>query len=341
MRPALLKNHLLKQFENKNTCLITGAPGVGKTDLIKSVADLYNSKHEEKCDLVLSHPVIKDPTDYRGLGALVDGNKAEFIPFGDLRRLMEATKPTLCFLDDLGQANASVQAAIMQLLLAREIDGKKISDHVVFFAATNRAGDRAGVSGLLEPVKSRFKTIIEFTVHLDDWIEWAIRNNMPAQLVSFNRFKPTHLISPFVPNREIVNSASPRTIANVGELMNEGIEKEIEFEIIQGAAGNAFATEFVAFLNRSRDLPSFEDILRNPSGTPIPKEPSDLYAICGCISAALNTENYYKAEVFIKRLPPEYQIMTIKDALQYNPPLTSLKEIDSWFHSNSHLILAA
>ncbi len=124
------------------------------------------------------HPVVSDPTDFKGLPGII-GDKAEFLPFGDLRQMIEADKPTIVFLDDLGQAPAVVQAACMQLLLARQINGKKISGHIVFIAATNRREDRAGVTGILEPVKSRFKTILDLEVSADEWTEWAFKNNMP------------------------------------------------------------------------------------------------------------------------------------------------------------------
>jgi len=49
----------------------------------------------------------------------------------------------------------------MQLILGRCINGHKVSDHVTFLAATNKKSDRAGVSGILEPVNSRFAAIVE------------------------------------------------------------------------------------------------------------------------------------------------------------------------------------
>ena len=88
----------------------------------------------------------------------VTDGQAEFLPFGDLRALIQADKDTVFFLDDLGQAPPTVQAAAMQLILARRINGHHVSDSVTFIAATNRKQDKAGVSGILEPVKSRFAT---------------------------------------------------------------------------------------------------------------------------------------------------------------------------------------
>jgi hypothetical protein len=134
----------------------------------------------------------------------VDG-KAEFLPFGNLRKLLNATVPTLFFLDDLGQAPQGVQAAAMQLLLAREINGQKISDYVSFAAATNRKEDRAGVSGILEPVKSRFVTIINVETNADDWLRWARRNGLPEELLMLIKWRP-ELLEKFKATADMTNS---------------------------------------------------------------------------------------------------------------------------------------
>ena len=111
--------------------LITGAPGTGKSDIVDQAT------REAGAELIISHPVTSDPTDFKGLGALVDG-EAKFLPFDQLKDLITATRPTVFFLDDLGQAPPAVQAAAMQLILARRVNGHKVSDAVTFIAATNR-----------------------------------------------------------------------------------------------------------------------------------------------------------------------------------------------------------
>ena len=101
-----------------------------------------------KHDLIITHPVVEDPTDYKGMPAVVQGDggpTASFLPFGELNRMLSATVPTVVMMDDLGQAPPAVQAAVMQLILARQINGRRISDHVSFIAATNRREDRAEV----------------------------------------------------------------------------------------------------------------------------------------------------------------------------------------------------
>jgi len=90
----------------------------------------------------------------------------------------------------------------MQLILARRINGYKVSDQVTFLAATNRKQDKAGVSGILEPVKSRFVSIVELEPDLEDWAAWAASNSLPAELIAFVRFRP-NLLNDFTPSVDI------------------------------------------------------------------------------------------------------------------------------------------
>ncbi|MFP3700463.1 ATP-binding protein, partial [Burkholderia sp. SIMBA_013] len=92
------------------------------------------------------------------------------------------------FLDDLGQAAPSVQAAKMQLLLARRIGEHKLPDNVTFLAATNRRKDNAGVSGILDPLMDRFATHVELVADIHEWTSWALAHGVPAELVAFLRF---------------------------------------------------------------------------------------------------------------------------------------------------------
>jgi len=177
--PKQLKELLGATFTARESVLITGAPGIGKSQIVEQAAK------DAGADLILSHPAVADPTDFKGLPwPDKDAASASFLPFGDFHRALSATVPTVWFLDDLGQASPSVQAAAMQLLLARRVNGHVLPDCITFVAATNRRTDRAGVSGILEPVKSRFVTIVELEATLEDWCSWAIDNNVPPKLSS-------------------------------------------------------------------------------------------------------------------------------------------------------------
>ena len=333
MRPKQLNQAIKFAIKNKYPLLIKGSPGIGKTQILTQAC------LETGTELIVSHPVVSDPTDYKGLPfPTKDGTEATFLPFGDLLKLINADKPTVFFLDDIGQASSSVQASLMHLLLARRINGHAVSEHVVFLAATNRRQDRAAVQGILEPVKSRFAAILELEVNVDDWVDWAIVQGLPVELIAFVRFRP-NLLHDFKPTADIINTPNPRTVAAVGMMMNAGLPKDTEYEMISGAAGEGFAAEFLGFLKIYRDLPDIEKLIADPENAIVPDEPSVLFAVCGSLSAKANKKNLGNIIKFTDRLPGEFQVLLIKDAIKRNKSLSNTKEFSAWAIDHADVIL--
>jgi len=331
--PSELLEILYYYIKNKQPVLIKGAPGIGKTDIVKQIGKKLNA------NVLISHPVVSDPTDYKGMPAIVN-DRAEFLPFGDLRALIEADKLTIAFLDDVGQAPAVVQASLMHLLLSRAINGKAISDHVTFIAATNRKQDKAGVSGILEPVKSRFATILELEPDLTDWCCWAIKNKMPFQLIAFIRFKPSFLMD-FKPSMDITNSSCPRTIANVGYAMNGGLPESCYYPSFCGSAGQGFATEFIAFLKLMNNLPDIDEAIANPEKAVIPAidKIDILHAYSSALAQRTTEKNIDKVMKLIFKIPPEFAILPIKNILERKRDLFDNKMVIDWIDRNSGIAL--
>lgn len=298
--------------------LLVGAPGVGKSDLVEQAA--YNLGY----DTILSHPVVAEPTEAKGLPfPSEDKTHATFLPYGDLARALSATKKTIWFLDDLGQANPAVQAAFMQLLLARRIGEHKLPDCVTFVAATNRKSDRAGVSGILEPVKSRFACILEVAPTLDDWVTWAFGNGIPGELIAFLRYRP-NLLMDNAPTAEIVNRPCPRTWARLGQMLTLGFEgDELLLHAAAGAVGMGAATEFVGFMKVWRELTSPDAILATPEKAKIPTNPSSLYATVAALAYRATPENISRIIKFGARMidagQGEFATLLLRDAIRRCP----------------------
>lgn len=332
MKPSAMYSLLTDLAPAHEPVLIVGSPGIGKSDLVRQVAD------ELSYDLIVTHPVVDDPTDYKGMPAVVTREgapAAQFLPFGDLWKMIEATEPTLVFMDDLGQAPPAVQAAIMQLILARRINSHAISEHVRFVAATNRREDKAAVSGLISPLVDRFTTVLTLEFDLDDWVTWGLGNAMPAELLAFARHKPD-LMNRFEPNREMKKSPTPRSVASLGRLVNRGI---LDMEVLSGAAGEGYATEFLAFYRTWLALPSRDEIYLNPDSAPVPTRPDVLYALMGSLAYGAEPGNFEQTVRYIGRLPnPEYGVLCIKDAAQRNPAVTKTRAFTQWATTNSALL---
>ena len=319
IKPSQLRALLAKTIPAREPVLVTGKPGVGKSNIIEQACV------DALADCIISHPVVSDPTDYKGMPWVSEGG-ATFLPFGDLQAIITAQKLTAYFLDDLGQASPAVQAAAMQLILARRVNGHRVSDHVVFIAATNRRGDRAGVSRILEPVKSRFATIIELEPDLNDWRTWAVSAGIAPQIIAFLAFRP-ELLCEFKPTADMSNSPSPRTWAAVSRLLALNLSRDLQVPTIEGAVGEGAAIEFVSFLRIWASMVSPDVVLTSPDTAPIPDEPSAMYALVTALADRVRTASMGRYCRYIERLmnagKAEFAAVSIKTALARDSALAN------------------
>lgn len=318
--PKQLTLTLTAAIADRAPLLVVGAPGVGKSDLIALAAK------DAGAELIISHPAVADPTDAKGLPWPVAGaSEATFLPFGELARALKATVPTVWFLDDLGQATPAVQASFMQLLLARRVNGHVLPDCVTFLAATNRRTDRAGVSGILEPVKSRFATIVELEASIDDWSNWAFDQGINPMLIAFLRYR-SELLSKFIPSADLTNSPSPRTWANLARVEKWGLPPAVEVQAFAGSVGEGAATEYLAFRQMAASLVNIDAILLDPSNVALPTQPNELYATVVGLAGRVNSSNFPRILTYATRLATEvnrgeFAVLLIRDAQRRDPKI--------------------
>jgi len=320
MSPQELFNLLMIAVPNKMSVLITGMPGIGKTDVVLAVRKAL------KCDIIISTPVHDSPIDYKGLGAIINEKgkvKARFVPFGNLEAAQDAKKLTIYFIDDMGQAPPATQASLMQLIRS---NGKNISPHVVFIACTNRKQDFAHVSGMIEPVKSRFKTIIELAVKKEDWVVWAYEHDIAMEVISFINWMP-ELLATEEGTMDIVNHPSPRQWEAVSDWLKLGVDK---FSVIEGAVGHAAAVAFCGFLKVYRSLPNLENILKNPTKEPVPSSPDAKWAIVTTLlskATKANAENIFK---YLERMEIDFAAVFVAGIDTACPKVRETKAYIKW-----------
>ena len=321
---------LLEQFiSNKKTVMITGTPGSGKTCIVSQTAENLGY------DLVISHPAIQSPTDYRGMPVYAaQEDRAKFMPYEALERLVTTDKPTIFFLDDFGQSLPSVQAAIQNLLSSRQIGDHKISDKVVFVIATNDRKQGANVSGVLSTIKSRCASIINLETDAQHWLHWATQNGIAPEVTGFIRLRP-ELLSQFTVSNELVNFPCPRTVENLSDILKMKFSSNIiKVAAIAGAVGEAFCLEFTSFLTVFNNIVSPDYILTNPETAEIPDNPSVIFAVTSALAYRANKSNLQAIMTYGDRFSSDmvdYVVKMIeKDTMSRHPELKETSEYLSW-----------
>ena len=193
-----------------------GAPGIGKSDIVKQIAETQDG---EVVDIRLP---LWEPTDIKGIPYYsANDNKMVWAAPAELPTAEEAAKHKwiILFLDEMNSAAPSVQAAAYQLILNRKVGQYELPDNVLIIAAGNREADKGVTYRMPAPLANRF-VHLEMAVNFDDWFEWAVANKINKDVVGYLQFAKGDLYD-FDPRSSSRSFASPRSWTFVSELIDD------------------------------------------------------------------------------------------------------------------------
>jgi hypothetical protein len=124
-------------------------------------------------------------------------------------------------------------------------------------------------------------------------------------------------------------------VASVGRWLAAGVK---DYEVIAGAAGEAFATELVGFLKMYAELPSLDAILLAPDTAPLPESPAAQYAVTSGLAAKATAGNIERVARYIARLPKEFEVCCIRDATARDSKLCSTPTFNAWAIRNQGVL---
>lgn len=326
MRPTLARAAIEKCIDVKQPIFVWGAPGVGKSSVVKQIA---SDRQIEIRDLRLS---LLDAVDLRGFPHKVNNQmhfaQPAFLP-------SDPDSEGILFLDEMNLAPPAVQASAYQLVLDRRIGEYVLPKHWALVAAGNRETDQGATYTMPAPLANRF-THIDFDVNFEDWCTHAISNHFKSEIVNFIRFRPG-LLNDFDPDKRAF--PTPRSWEFVSRIIDNQIPTEIERALISGAVGDGASAELAGFLKIARNLPDPDAILMNPSKADVPTDPATLYALCGALSERASEANFDRLVQYANRMRPEFQVLTLRDAVTRKRELAATQAFSNWAVQNASVLI--
>ena len=256
----------------RSSLMIWGAPGIGKSSVVSSVA---KNNNYQLIDLRISQLA---PTDLRGI-PVPKNDKAFWYP----PEFLPTEGKGILFLDEINMAPPAVQGIAQQLILDRKVGSYVVPEDWFIWSAGNRKNDYAAVIDMPAPLANRF-IHLEVNSTLDEFKEYALLNDIDDRIISFLNFRPKllHKIDKNSPSWP-----SPRS----WDIANKLLKADLS---VDAAVGKGAGSEFRSFCKIYKELPKIEPILNGKDKPIFPKDISSQYALTCALSVRAKTMKHYK-----------------------------------------------
>lgn len=300
--------------------ILWGAPGQGKTSVLKSFADQAGRKLE----IVLAS--IREPQDFAGLPAISNGTMSLMPP--KWAQSLAADGNGILFADEINTAPPSVQAALLRVCLEKVAGDLDLGSNTSIVAAANPPEIAADGWDLAPPLANRF-------CHIDwelpaDVVAAGLVGNWPRislpsaeeEVLERETQEEAWKLASFLSARPELTTSMPQSTGQQGRAFPTprswefvltliahanamGLSPEIRRLLVVGSVGQGAGSEYLSF-RENLDLPSPEAIITDPENSELPPRADQLYVICGSVQNALasnfSPERWESVGAFILRL---------------------------------------
>lgn len=331
MKYSDIKLSIKEQFKNSSQRVpfyIEGKPGGGKSALAQDIGRDPELGYDNVFQFYAS---LRDPVDLLGTPA-PDEHVTRWRPPEELQVLSKGRN--LLIVEELSDALTPMQNALCGLIYDGKVGNVTLSDDTDIIATGNRTQDKSGANRVVSKLMGRVR-LMEFDENIHDWASWAFDANIDPILIQFLRYRPD-LLSDFDPNRKC--NPTPRTWARAS-LIPSSLPTDVFFTNVAGDVGESAAAEYTGFRRIWEQLPPIEGILLNPSKADVPTDPAVLFAVTGALSRQVSKDNFDRVMEYMNRLPGDFQVMAVQDAVRIKPEVKMTKAFIGWAVTNANVLL--
>ena len=283
---------LVHRIGDVDTTLFQGEMGIGKSSMLKMLAKMNPDHHICYVDMT-----TKDVGDFLipKIRTLNGVEVCSFIPNEEFG--FHTGKPVIVMLDEIGKCGKAVFNACLRIMQEHGLGVHDFPEGSKIFATTNLAVE--GVGDLLPPHgRNRLVVVKIRKPSADEWIEWALDNDIapevimtvkefPQMLASFEDYTDPkdneYINDPRTPRPAFV---TPRSLEKASNIIKktQGMPEDVIGCAIKGTIGARACYDMLNIVKLSSDLPSWDSIMADPMKAQIPASPA---AVCMLVYSAV------------------------------------------------------
>lgn len=322
-----------------------GTMGIGKSSGIKNATkdlakdlgmdfQIGEDKNAKNFGFIDVRASQLEPSDVKGIPLTYKDDRGKFKTNWAIPNWLPSNPDSkgILFFDELNLANQSVQSAFYELILDRRLGDYILPDGWIIISAGNTTNDKANVFDVGSPLLNRFTHYVLKIPSKDEWINWALKNNINNWIITFLEFKPSYLYK-FDRQNKDKSFATPRTWEFASRLLdNCNSNNDRKKQFISASVGDGIATEFMAFI-KLKDKIDIDAIFKNPEMVKNIREIDLKYSLLGIVTEKYKSDkkDLEKCIEICKNLEPEFAILQLRFlSLARNTFKTDVVKLKSW-----------
>ena len=175
--------------------LLRGRHGIGKSTVVYQYATQQNMEVvERRASQMTEGDLVGLPT--------IEANSTRFNPPDWFKAACD--RPVVLFLDEVDRATLEVRQGIFELTDSRKLNGHKLHDDTLIFAAVNGGEHGAQYQvGEMDPAELDRWTVFDIEPSVEDWLAWANDSGISQEIFNFINQNRAHLehTDDFEPNK--------------------------------------------------------------------------------------------------------------------------------------------
>lgn len=342
------------------TVEITGASGIGKSEIVEQTADALSQRDGFEWGLGRHFAATWGPQDVTGVMlfrdeeiVMADGTK-KMVPVSkfsmppwmldDNGIPLNNYKRGICVLEERDKAPAEVKKALANVELQGGIADWRFHDGIGVIVLSNDASSsRQGSTKDFDFCINR-KALLTGTASVSGWVDWATRNGIDPYFVSFAEQHPDVVFSGTVPEKQ-GPFCTPRSLVRFSKvakyMMDEDghvTDKDGMLEIGAGMIGGAAANDVMVWLSMRDQVPSWPEIVKDPKKCKVPENVAGQLMVAHQCAFNVDDKTIEQAVTYMKRLRPEFHLTFAKSATRRNFRLVNSKPFTKWTSEEPQLV---
>lgn len=340
-------------YQAQKSVYLKSAPGRGKTSVFVEASSLLSKVTGKRIGHVVINGPLLTPADAVGylVPREVDGHmESKFTdPFwfrtAEGKRLDEFDGGII-IVDEADKMDADVKKVIGEAALSRRLGPHTLAGNWVVWMAGNRAEDRSGSTKELDHLINR-RMEIDVTDDLQSWNEWAATKGVTPITMAFANQNPHIVWTDKVPEKQ-GPWCTPRSLVSADEYLqvvaqgNKGQfpDDPITMEEVTGMIGAGAVSQLFAFVRLDREMPKFENIIKEPLGVKVPEKPDAQMLVCYNLAHRVDEKTIEPVIKYVDRMPKEFAVTFAQTACRRDYSLLRSAAMNSWAQKNASLMAA-